>query len=376
MNVLIAGNLANMGFEIAKALRMKNVNAKLLIPKNTHQSADPKSMYPELKESGYPEWVITYDNNNRSFGWNNWKLQVIREMRKNYDAIIALTEFSIFAMFAGKPYGALSTGSDMRELAFENSFKGFLYRLSYKISRLIIWGEPDKINLIKKLGISNKTVFCTAPRNVNFKIQNVKKDSEFSNKFVIFHPVSQYWRLKKNDEFLKAFELLCSKFDNLFLIISERGQDLEKAKKILDNQNTKNKYKFVPQLDSDQMQYYYNLSDVVIDQFNIGSIGMITMEAMRLGKPVLLSLDEKAFNDCYEKPPSSLINVNSSSEIVKELEKLIDNPDLCQKIGNENKNWVEENWDADKLTSRYIKICESIQKNTLENFKNRSKLEF
>lgn len=376
MNVLIAGNLANMGFEITKALRKKNINAKLLIPKYTHQSADPKFMYPELKNSGYPEWVITYDNKKRHFGWNNWKLQVVREMRKNYDAIIALTEFSIFAMFSGKPYGALSTGSDMRELAFEKSLKGFLYRLSYKFARLIIWGEPDKIPLIKKLGISKKTVFCTAPRNVNFQIQNVKKDGEYSNKFIIFHPVSQYWRLKRNDKFLLAFEKLCSEYDNLYLIISERGQDLDKAKKILDGKNTQNRYKFVPLLDSIQMQYYYNLCDVVIDQFNIGSIGMITMEAMKLGKPVLLNLDEKTFTECYKTPPNSLINVNSSQEIFTEIKKLNSNPSLCEEIGKNNKKWVEENWSTEELTARYIKICEAIQQNNLKLFGNRSKLEF
>jgi len=373
MRVLVAGNLANMGFEIVKALRKKKVDAKLLMPRYPHKYDDPKFMYPQLVKMSYPDWVFTYDNKNRSFSLNNWKFQVIREMRKDYDAIIALTEFSIFAMFCGKPYGALSTGSDMRELAFENSLKGFLYRLSYKFARLVIWGEPDKFYLVKKLGLERKAVFCTAPRNVNFQIRKIQKD-DLKDKFVIFHPASQHWRLKRNNLFLEAFEKLCSERNDVYLIISERGPDLEKAKKILENGNAKNNYKFVPPLDATQMEYHYNLCDVVVDQFGIGSMGMISMEAMKYAKPVILELDEESFRACYYNFPNSLINVGSSNEIYTKLKKLILNPKLCEEIGTKNRKWVDENWDIEKLTNRYFDICEAIKKNDLKIIKEKDKI--
>ena len=373
MRVLVAGNLANMGFEIVKALRMKNIDANLLLPKYSHQSSDPKFMYPDLKKTGYPKWVVTYDNNKRGFGLSNWKVQVIKEMRNNYDVIIALTEFSIFSMLSGKPYGALSTGSDMRELAFEKTLKGFLYRLSYKFSRLIIWGEPDKFELVKKLGLEKKSIFCTAPRNINFQTQKIQND-DLKGKFVIFHPTSQHWRIKGNDRFLEAYEKLCSETDDVYLIISERGPDLEKAKEILGNGNAKNNYKFVPSLDVNQMEYYYNLCDAVVDQFGIGSMGMITVESMKYAKPVILELDEKSFRECYHDPPHSLISVNSSDQIYVELKKLIANPKLCKDIGIKNKEWVDKNWDVKKLTNRYIEICEAIKQNNLEIIKERIKI--
>jgi len=373
MRVLVAGNLVNMGFEIVKAMRSKGFEVNLLMPKNSHPSSDPKSMYPELKNTGYPRWVITFDNSKRRFGLSNWKLQVIKEMRNNYDCIIALTEFSIFAMLSGKPYGALSTGSDMRELAFERSLKGFLYRLSYKFARIVIWGEPDKFHLVKKLGLKRKSVFCTAPRNVVFQIQKIEKDN-LKDKFVIFHPTAQHWKLKGNNRFLEAFEKLCSEINNAYLIISERGPDLEKSEKILKNGNAKNNYKFIPSLNADQMRYYYNLCDVVVDQFGIGSMGMITMEAMSYAKPVILELNEEFFKECYNNAPNSLINVKTSNQIYIELKKLILNPKLCEKIGEQNKKWVNENWDSSKLTERYIKICNAIMTNNIEIIENPAKL--
>lgn len=375
MRILVAGNLANMGFEIVKAMRSKGVEVNLLMPKNSHQSNDPKSLYPDLKKTGYPKWVVIYDNSRREFGLKNWKLQVIKEMRDNYDCIIALTEFSIFAMLSGKPYGALSTGSDMRELYFEKSLKGFLYKLSYKFARAIIWGEPDKFYLIKKLGLVKKSVFCTAPRGSNFKIEQIKKEKEMLEKIIIFHPTAQHWRLKGNDRFLNAFIKLCSENKNIFLIVSERGPDLNKAKKILENSIPKNKYKFVPTLDSTQMNYYYNLSDIVIDQFEIGSIGMIAVEAMKFGKPVMLYLNKENFEKCYSNYPNSITNAHTYEEILKELRKMIENPTIRKETGERNKIWIDENWDYSKLTQRYIKICNAIIENKIRVMHNRSRLE-
>ena len=363
MKILVAGNLVNMGFEIAKAMREKNEDVYLLMPKFPRIHEDPKSLYPNLEEDGYPKWIITFDNHNKSLSWNNWKFQVIREMRKNYDVIIALTEFSIFAMFSGKPYAALSTGSDMRELSFEKSFKGLLYRLSYRIARFVIWGEPDKRPLLKKLGIEKKAIFATAPRNINFEPRSVKKNN--LNKFIIFHPVSQNWKLKRNDIFLRAFVKLCDKRNDVYLILSERGHDIKKAKDILSKGNASNSYEFVPLLNSEKMYYYYNLADVVVDQFGAGSIGMIAVEAMKCAKAIILRLDEKLFKSCYKNIPEGIINTNTVEQVFYKLEKLLTKKKILEELGKKNKEWVEKNWDKSKLTERYIKICQAIKQNNL-----------
>src|SRR6185437_7369681 len=210
MKVLIAGNLANMGWELSIALRLKGVDTKLLLPKYPIQTEDPKTISPELIETGYPDWVVRYDNHNRKFSLRNWKIQVIKEMRKNeYDLIIALTEFPIFAMISNRPFIAHSTGSDMRSLAFQKSFKGFLMRLAYKRSNMTIWSEPDKWPHIQKLGIMHKAHFIGIPRNSKLYPQNVDR-KELEGKFIIFHPTAQNWKEKGNELFLYAYNELCS----------------------------------------------------------------------------------------------------------------------------------------------------------------------
>jgi len=202
MKILIAGNLANLGFELTYALRKKGIDSFLLMPLNPKESEDPKLLYPDLKEKGYPDWIRWFNKKNKRFTRNNWKLQIIKEMRKkNYDIIIALTEFPIFALFSWKPFIVVSTGSDIRELSLEFSLKGFLYRRALKKAKAVLWSEPDKRDILKKLDLIKKSIFLGIPRLSKFHPEIIQKD-ELKEKLIIFHPSRQDWFHKGNDKFL------------------------------------------------------------------------------------------------------------------------------------------------------------------------------
>jgi glycosyltransferase involved in cell wall biosynthesis len=359
MKILIAGNLANMGYELAKSLRNYGVDAYLLMPKIPIISEDPKTIFPELEEEGYPEWIVFFNNHERKFDKNNWKIQVVKEMRKKYDGIIALTEFSIFAMFSGKPYAALSTGSDMRELPFEKSIKGLLYRLSYKKAKFIIWGEPDKKSLLKKLKIEKKAIFATSPRTISFSSKKNKNKED--SKFIIFHPTAQNWSYKNNKIFLEAFIEISKKYSNISLVLSDRGPNIKDAKKLLSSStDTKNKYEFVPYLNLKELENHYNRSEIIVDQFGVGSFGMITVEAMFAGKPVMIKLNEELFNEHYNEKPLGLLNADTKEKIIYYLEKLIEDKNFVKQCSEENKKWIEKNWSNKKLTEHYISICQKL----------------
>lgn len=361
MKILIAGNLANMGYEIAKSLRNYGIDAWLLMPKTPFVSEDPKTIFPELVKSGYPKWIVFFDKQERKFNRNNWKIQLIKEMRKkSYDGIIALTEFSIFATFSGKPYASYSTGNDMRELAFEKSIKGLLYRLSYKKAKLIIWGEPYKKPLLKKLKIEKKAFFATVPRTINLLSQE-NSNEKYHDRFTIFHPTAQDWNYKNNKIFLEAFIKICNKHSKIHLILSERGPNIDEAKKLLSSStSTKDKYEFVPWLNLNELKNYYNQADLIVDQFGVGSFGMITVESMSIGKPVMLKINEDLFNEFYPAKPLGLLNVDSEEKIIYYLEKLIQDKNFRIKCSEENKEWIKSNWSIKTLTERWVLICKKL----------------
>ena len=101
MRLLIAGNLANTGFYLTKALRKIGINAELLMENNPSFEGDPRNA-GLLETLEYPSWI-------KFWNWKKkWKQFVISTMRK-YDLISAATELPIFAMFSLKPYIAVAT---------------------------------------------------------------------------------------------------------------------------------------------------------------------------------------------------------------------------------------------------------------------------
>jgi len=202
MNILIAGNMANLGYAVAKELRKNGLNTTLLMNKNPKSFkpsiSDPLIYDPSLK-GNYPDWIIFYDTSRRF-----WYFDIIKEMRKSkYHLIQANVELPIFAYFSQTPFLVQTQGSDLRELAFSNSLRGFLLRHAYKKAKILLHSSPDFFSLFPKLGLQND-LFLPIPLNhYFFSPQNFAKDSQ--ENFVIFHPTNLEWRLKGNDIFIKGF---------------------------------------------------------------------------------------------------------------------------------------------------------------------------
>jgi glycosyltransferase involved in cell wall biosynthesis len=358
LKILVAGNLI-FAYGLVSLFRKQGIEAKLLLQKFPAQIDDPKFMYPEL-EKEHSDCVIRYDNHDRNFSSSNWKFQIIREMRRGkYDIIIAMTEFPIFAMFSSKPFIIISTGPDIRELLFKKSLKGKLLRLSYKLSKKILWSQPDSWPLLEKLKISKKLIFLDLPIRPNIFAQKFDK-GRLKDKFIIFHPTSQIWKVKGNEKFLFAYNRLCKVRDDVHLIMPNKGSDIEKARSILLNGPARDKFELVPMMDTEKLQFYYNLSDLVVDQFVLGSFGMIIREAMNCAKPVLAKINESLCSKFYGNLPEGIINVSTEDEIYQQLIRLASDKEISAYLGNQNKKWFEEHFGEDVLAQKYIDICKNL----------------
>ncbi|WP_166286069.1 hypothetical protein, partial [Candidatus Nitrosotalea sp. FS] len=134
MNILHAGNMANLGYVISRQLRKSGIDADLLLEKNPPKGSDPFRFDP-LLNGIYPDWISFYDKSKSS-----WKTSVIKKMRdKKYDLVHAYVEMPIFAYLSRRPFVAHTQGSDFREMAMGNSLRGILLRLAYKRAKAVLF---------------------------------------------------------------------------------------------------------------------------------------------------------------------------------------------------------------------------------------------
>ena len=352
MRVIIAGNLVNTGYYIAKLLRTKGIDAELLMKKNDLLINDPKT-FDNIIE--YPDWVRFWDGTRE-----DWAFRIIKIMRK-YDIIHASTELPIFSLFTGKPYLAMATGADLYELAHENSLKGVLLRQAYKKARVVVFTGTFMNPSINKLRIRNALFIPLLWDYTKFSPnRNITNDSE---KTIIFHPTNQDWNDKGNDKFLRAFVRLTKKFDNVHLILIKRGRDFESSMKILNNNYSQGKFTILPQtLAQKDLSEWYNKVDIVVDQFIVGSIGLIGQEAMACEKPVINYIDKELHEKWYgEIPP--IINAHTEDEIYYSLLQLVNDRNMIRKIGAESRKWLLKHHNPDLIIRKYISIYNAIQNN-------------
>lgn len=132
-----------------------------------------------------------------------------------------------------------------------------------------------------------------------------------------------------------------------------KGTDLIiKAVKDLEEEGYQITFILVEGMPLSRAMEIYRSADIVVDQVNprIGLYGLVSIENMALGKPVLCSIHPE-----YEFYLPDLPIVRVRPETLKDrLRMVIEDPDLRQGLGREGRQYVEKYHDAKKIGARYF----------------------
>ena len=355
MRIVIAGNLANNGYFLTKLLRNEGISANLLLKKNPIITEDPKSI-DHFKE--YPEWIEFWDGSKF-----NWKYQIIKKMRQ-YDLVHASTELPIFAYLSRKPFVAFTTGADIAKLANEKSIKGFLLRRAYKKAAVVVFAAPYQEKYVNRLKIKKSLYIPILWDHTKFTSKYHNKIN--NEKFVIFHPTNHVWNYKKNDRFMRAFVRISKEYKNIHLILINRGSDFEKSLDVIGKDILREKVTIIPEtLSQSQLIDYYHNSDLIVDQFGVGSTGLIGQEVMACEKPLLQYIDVDMYKKFYSETPP-ILNAETENEIYIAIQNVLNDPKLGIKIGKKSREWILKYHDHKKIVQKYIYLYKAI--NEKESF--------
>ncbi|WP_147435673.1 glycosyltransferase [Halobellus sp. Atlit-38R] len=97
-------------------------------------------------------------------------------------------------------------------------------------------------------------------------------------------------------------------------------------------------------------------ADVVADQFLRGWHGMISLEAMALGKPVIVYINEE-----YDQYATNMPVLNTSVKTIEHsLKKLIRDEGLRQQLSRDGRKYVEEHRDTEAAARKCIEIYNNL----------------
>jgi len=367
LKILHIGNLVNNSYKMVKFLRLRGIDADLLLfPDQIGTNNDPAWEDEELKNQ-YPDWIRIMAPYSRRVRLADSIESIIKRYRmvRGYDIIHAQCTSPITVQFLGKPFIAHSLGSDLRELAHQKSLQGMLMRRAYRKSAVMLYHSPDQIECVKRFKFRHAHFFPNPYDTDRYAPQRAELEFQGYD-LILFHPTRLDWTYtgsdrsstKGNDRFIRAFRQFTKKYPKAMLIMIESGVDVTATKRLLDDLDLTKNVKFFPRYTKSELIRFLNAVDVVVDQFDVGSLGGMALEAMSTGKPVITYVKEDCASLCYpELPP--VLNCHTEDEIYQRLLEAMD-AKRRQGIGEAAREWILKYHHWEKVIDKLIFHYETI----------------
>ncbi|MFC1933375.1 glycosyltransferase family 4 protein [Chloroflexota bacterium] len=371
MKIAVLGNLANIGYRMTKCLCQRGVEADLYL----HPGDAQPSWEDDNIDGG---WIKTYGQKHLNYPFRPVRtsayiveqLNLLRRL-SCYDIVqkvcggLSPLELAYFRL-TKRPYAILATGSDLRELARQDSRAARRTLASFREARVLFLATPDLVETASDLKLSNWVYLpnlVDAEKYYPFEYQLDKSDFEM----VFFHPSRLDWSytggdriltvLKYNDRFIRAFARYVGEGNNSLATIVDWGVDRERTKDLVHELGIESNVEFIPPMPKSNLINYYNGADVVVDQFGAGWFGLVALEAMSCAKPVMAYVKNQYSAVYPEAPP--ILNCQTEDEIYRQLLKASDKQ-YREQLGRQSREWILKyhHWEKviDKLISHYETI--------------------
>ena len=191
--------------------------------------------------------------------------------------------------------------------------------------------------------------------NVNIDKVSVLKNklNITDNDFVILF-VGRIATEKSIDFLIKNQVNLVKKNKNCKLIIVGSGPDLEELENLSKKLKMDNNIIFTGKVPWNEVSLYYNLANVFTTASHTETQGLTVIEAMAANLPVV-ALNDEAFNTTIINELNGYL-FNDKKDYCKYMEKLMNDKDLCIKMGNQariNSNPYSSKYYAEKVLDVY-----------------------
>lgn len=284
------------------------------------------------------------------------------ELLAGYDIIQAYATDPIRALLAAPdtPLVAFEHGT-MRDIPFESTPTGRLLSLAYRRAKHVIITNPDVIGSAKRLGLERYSFVPHPLDETKYRPGSSPRldalRAEHDCDLVLFAPSRHNWEIKGNDRILRAVaRLVHGGRRQPLLILCDWGQQMDRSRRLVDELEIGRHVVWVPPLSKMKMIDFYNGSDVVLDQFVIGTFGTVTPEAMATATPVIIHFDSEIHRWCYETMPP-VVRARTTEEICERLVELYD-PARRRTIGEAGRDWICEHHGRELVASRLVDIYE------------------
>jgi len=226
-----------------------------------------------------PDLEKQHIKRSRSFWSKTFGLafKILRAKGDVYHVHYLLQDCYIAARLGKKPLVGHAHGSDLRT-SLNHSVWGRIVRHNLKHCDKILVSTPDILGTAKRYREEAEYL----PNPIDAELFYPKPTVQKGKKKRVLIASDSNWSVKGTDIAIKALSKIREEVD---VSIVQHGKDFDKTTALASSLGLS--LKVLPKTPHEKLNEYYWDADVVIDRFALGSLGMISLEAIACGRPAL-----------------------------------------------------------------------------------------
>lgn len=316
MRFVQVNDIASVASELAVALRKRGHEVDLLYPRlyGAHLPPLGKLAVAPLR---FVDWARLA-----------WKLR-----RGNYDAVhIHYGYLGIVGLLAGVPYVLHCHGDDVRDVS--RRVWAPVIKLAIRRAKHVYYSTPDlREELVR---IRPDCEFLPNPIDTEtFRPTAVPEDAD---------AVMVACALNENKgvaNLLESFRVLGQRRPDLLIHALAGGTGSPEA-------DAMPNVVLLMHQPRGKLPALIERHRIIVGQVHKGAVGMVELEAMACGRPVISWF---TYQDFYPEP-APFVQAHSGEEIACAVERLLDDPAECARIAEAGHAWVERNHSAAAMAER------------------------
>jgi glycosyltransferase involved in cell wall biosynthesis len=362
MKILNAFNMAQTGYSVTKAMRVRGLNADLMVTSKERFDVDRLGWEDGVE---IPSWVkvVKLFSGGRLASQPELVVKLI-VLFKQYDVVFTYGLGSLYGLVSGCAYVPCDAGL-IRYLPFSaNRLAPYRQRFyhsvvfevlkkSYRHAKAILFMNPDTLPLFESAGLNVKFVPFTVSLD-KYKPQ-LRKGLFDKYDLVFFMPSRLDWKEKGSDKVLRAFAMFLHVCPNSLLILVDWGVDANRTKSLVRQLGLENNARFLKPMPKRELINLYSEVDVVVDQFMVGSWGLAAAEAMACEKPVITYYETDLTRKCFGSLPP-MLNAWSVASILSSMIHCED-VEARESIGRASREWAGKHHGSGLVVDTYVKTA-------------------
>jgi glycosyltransferase involved in cell wall biosynthesis len=205
------------------------------------------------------------------------------------------------------------------------------------------------------------TLYPGLPEKYFSKDETNKKNYEKEIKLIV---ISRLFKVKNIITIIKVFQELIKKNEHFTLKIVGEGDQKKSLLQYIKKNRLENKINMLGNVSEEELLKLYSESFLTINIPNNEPFGLITLESLAHGVPIILSKDSGSAEILSHRKSGILITPNNESEIFNEILSLTKNKHDYIRISESGKKLIKENYTIKKFTKEFFSF---VSRETLNN---------